>query len=59
MVVDDFSAAGLTDDDSRLWWRFPSDEEPLTEREGAKGEEKMGVLTADVVSSDITVSSSL
>jgi hypothetical protein len=56
VVVDDVSTAGLTDDGSRLRRRFPSDEEPLTEREGAKGEEKTG---ADVVSSDITVSSSL
>jgi hypothetical protein len=55
VVVDDVSAAGLTDDASRLRWRFPSDEELLTEREGATGEEKTGVLTADVVSSDISV----
>jgi hypothetical protein len=45
VVVDDVSAAGLTDDGSRLRWRFPSDEELLTEREGAKVEEKTGVLT--------------
>ena len=55
MVVDDVSAAGLTDNGSRLRWRFPSDEELLTEREGAEGEEKTGVQTADVVSSDISV----
>jgi hypothetical protein len=38
--------------------RFPSDVEPLTEREGVKGAEKAGVSAADVVASDITASSS-
>jgi hypothetical protein len=55
VVFDDISTAGLTDDGSRLRWRFPTHEEPLTEREGAKGGEKTAVLTADVVSSDISV----
>jgi hypothetical protein len=43
--------AGLTDGSSWLRQRFPCNEEPLTEREGAKGE-KTGVLTADVIASD-------
>ena len=55
-VVDDVPTAGLTDDCSCRVRRFPSNE-PLTERDGAKGE-RAGVLAVDVVASDITASSS-
>jgi hypothetical protein len=44
-VVDDVPAVDLeTHPDGCSWRRrrFPSDEEPLTEREGAKGEVKTG-----------------
>jgi hypothetical protein len=58
VVVDDAPAVGLADDCSWRRRRFPSDEEPLTEREGARGDEKTGGLTVDVVASDITASSS-
>lgn len=43
VVVDDVPAVGLIDDCSWRRWRFPSDEEPLAEREGAMGDEKRRV----------------
>ena len=59
VVVDDFSAAirlEARSGDCPSWRRrrFPSDVEPLTEREGANG----AVSTVEVVASDITASSS-
>ena len=58
VVDDDAPAVGLADGCSLRRRRFPSEEEPLTEREGARGVEKTGGLTVDVVASDITASSS-
>jgi hypothetical protein len=63
VFIDDFVAAirlEARSDDCPSWRRrrFPSDVEPLTEREGVKGAEKRGVSTVDVVASDITASSS-
>ena len=47
---DDVPTAGLNDGCSWLRQRFQSNEEPLTERVGAKGE-KTVLLTADVLAS--------
>jgi hypothetical protein len=64
VVVDDLIAAirlEARSGDCPSWRRrrFPSDVDPLTEREGAKGAEKAGVsTTVDVDASDITASSS-
>ena len=58
VVDDDAPTVGLADGCSLRRRRFPSEEEPLTEREGAKGVEKTGGLTVVVVASDITASSS-
>ena len=43
VVVDDAAAVGWTDDCSWCQWRFPRDGESVTEREGAKGDEKRRV----------------
>ena len=43
VVVDDAPTVDLTDNCSWRRQRFPSDEEPLTERERAKGDEKRRV----------------
>ena len=42
VIVDDAPAVGLTDSCSWRRRRFPSDKEPLTEREGAKGMRRDG-----------------
>jgi len=56
-LVDDGPAVGQEAcSDTSSWRRFPSDEEPWTELEGAKGEER-GVLTTSEVASVITTSS--
>ena len=55
-LVDDGPAIGWEScSDTPPWRRFPSDEEPRTELEGAKGEER-GVLTTSEVASVITTS---
>ena len=61
VVVDDLIAVirlEARSDDCPSWRRcFLSGVELLTEREGAKGAEKKGVSTLDVVASDINASS--
>ena len=61
VVVDDLIAVIRLEahsDDCPFWRRhFLSGVEPLMEREGAKGAEKKGVSTLDVVASDINASS--
>ena len=61
VVVDDLIAVihlEARSDDCPSWRRrFLSGVEPLTEQEGAKGAEKKGVSTLDVVASDINASS--
>jgi hypothetical protein len=56
-LVDDGPAVGWEScSDTSSWRRFPSDEEPCTELEGAKGEERGVLTTSGVVASVITTS---